>query len=172
MHNTPLASQVCLATLSAAVQRSPQLSQAPNALPITHQPPSPAPQVGLATLSAAVQRSGGSLQHPGQQLDDELEERAASIEGGAGPEAFGFGFQCLTEDTPDVLKLFAEVRLGSREGCATIPPRWAGVGPKIANALTARGTASASHPAGKIKRSDPGCCGAGGAGSRAAARQA
>jgi zinc protease len=56
-----------------------------------------------------VQRSGGSLQHPGQQLDDELEERAASIEGGAGPEAFGFGFQCLTEDTPDVMQLFAEV---------------------------------------------------------------
>ena len=65
-------------------------------------------------MSAAVQRSGGSLQHPSQQLDDELEERAASIEGGAGPEAFGFGFQCLTEDTSDVMKLFAEV--GQRGG--------------------------------------------------------
>ena len=79
-------------------------------------PPPPLPstshQVGLATLSAAVQRSGGSLQHPSQQLDDELEERAASIEGGAGPEAFGFGFQCLSEDTPGVLQLFAEVRSG------------------------------------------------------------
>lgn len=70
---------------------------------------SPDEKVGLATMSAAVQRSGGSLQHPSQQLDDELEERAASIEGGAGPEAFGFGFQCLTEDTSDVMKLFAEV---------------------------------------------------------------
>ena len=65
--------------------------------------------MGLATLSAAVQRSGGSRQHPGQALDDALEERAAAIEGGAGQEAFGFGFQCLQEDAPEVMRLFAEV---------------------------------------------------------------
>ena len=67
-------------------------------------------QVGLATLSAAVQRSGGSRQHPAAALDEALEERAASIEGGAGGEAFGFGFSCLREDAPDVMQLFAEVR--------------------------------------------------------------
>ncbi|KAL4438208.1 hypothetical protein ABPG77_010569 [Micractinium sp. CCAP 211/92] len=70
---------------------------------------SPDDKVGLATLSAAVQRSGGSEQHPGQALDDKLEELGASIEGGAGAEAFGFGFQCLREDTAEVLSLFAEV---------------------------------------------------------------
>lgn len=67
-------------------------------------------QVGLATLSAAVQRSGGSAAHPGQTLDEALEERAASIEGGAGGEALGFGFQCLAEDAEEVMQLFAEVR--------------------------------------------------------------
>ncbi|KAL4857736.1 putative zinc protease-like protein y4wB [Chlorella vulgaris] len=70
---------------------------------------SPADKVGLASLSAAVQRSGGSVQHPGQALDDALEDRAASIEGGAGSEAIGMGWQCLAEDAPEVLNLFAEV---------------------------------------------------------------
>ena len=69
----------------------------------------PLHQVGLASLSAAVQRSGGSVAHPGAALDEALEERAASIEGGASGEAFGFGFQCLREDAADVLGLFAEV---------------------------------------------------------------
>lgn len=66
--------------------------------------------MGLATLSAAVQRSGGSQQHPGEKLDDKLEELGAGIEGGAGAEAFGFGFQCLREDAAEVLSLFAEAR--------------------------------------------------------------
>lgn len=72
-------------------------------------PGTPATQVGLATLSGAVQRSGGSVAHPGRALDEALEERAASIEGGAGGEAFAFGFSCLSEDVGEVLGLFAEV---------------------------------------------------------------
>ena len=56
-----------------------------------------------------MQRSGGSRQHPAAALEEALEERAASIEGGAGGEAFGFGFSCLREDAPDVMQLFAEV---------------------------------------------------------------
>lgn len=73
--------------------------------------------MGLATLSAAVQRSGGSQQHPGEALDEKLEELGAGIEGGAGAEAFGFGFQCLREDAAEVMSLFAEVRAGP-EGVA------------------------------------------------------
>lgn len=69
------------------------------------------PQVGLASLSAAVQRSGGSASHPGAALDEALEERAASIEGGAGGEAMGLGWQCLREDVGEVLDLFAGVVL-------------------------------------------------------------
>lgn len=48
-------------------------------------------QVGLATISAGVQRAGGSRAHPGSALDEALEVRAASIEGGASGDAIGMG---------------------------------------------------------------------------------
>lgn len=48
-------------------------------------------QVGLATISAGVQRAGGSKKHPGPALDEALELKAASIEGGASGEAIGMG---------------------------------------------------------------------------------
>lgn len=48
-------------------------------------------QVGVATIAAAVQRAGGSTAHPGDLLDKALEQRAAYIEGGAGPEAASLG---------------------------------------------------------------------------------
>ena len=47
--------------------------------------------MGLASISAGVQRAGGSRQHPGAALDEALELRAASIEGGASGEALGMG---------------------------------------------------------------------------------
>jgi zinc protease len=72
---------------------------------------SPPSKVGLATLSAAVQRSGGSIQHPKTAFDDELEDLAATIEGGAGPDAISFGFSCLAEDTTQVLSLLSELIL-------------------------------------------------------------
>ncbi len=43
-------------------------------------------QVGLASVSLAVQRSGGSVAHPGAALDLRLEELAAAVEAGAGPQ--------------------------------------------------------------------------------------
>lgn len=52
---------------------------------------SPPDKVGLATISAGVQRAGGTRQHPGSALDEALELRAASIEGGASGEAIGMG---------------------------------------------------------------------------------
>lgn len=56
-----------------------------------HEPFLKAMQVGVATVSAAVQRAGGSTAHPGDTLDRSLEQRAAFIEGGAGPEAASLG---------------------------------------------------------------------------------
>lgn len=70
---------------------------------------SPPDKVGLATISAGVQRAGGTRQHPGSALDEALELRAASIEGGASGEAIGMGFECLTEDLEEVVGLFNEV---------------------------------------------------------------
>eukprot|EP00891_Asterochloris_glomerata_P007133 jgi/Astpho2/7133/e_gw1.00111.7.1_t len=74
-------------------------------------PDKASPLVGVATISANMQRSGGSQQHPGARLDDELELRAASIEGGAAGESIGMGFECLSEDVVDVMGLFSEVIL-------------------------------------------------------------
>lgn len=48
-------------------------------------------QVGVASIAASVQRGGGSEQHPGSLLDDDLEVIAASIEAAALPEAHVFG---------------------------------------------------------------------------------
>lgn len=47
--------------------------------------------MGVATISAQVQRSGGTQQLPGAELDEALERRAASIEGGAAGESVTFG---------------------------------------------------------------------------------
>lgn len=46
---------------------------------------------GLATISAQVQRSGGSVQHDGQQLDEELDQVAAVIESFAAGDASAMG---------------------------------------------------------------------------------
>ncbi|BDA43216.1 Uncharacterized zinc protease-like protein y4wB [Coccomyxa sp. Obi] len=70
---------------------------------------SPADKVGIASISAGVQRAGGSVAHPGAVLDEALEQRAALIEGGAGPESSSLGFECLAEDTEEVVGLFSEV---------------------------------------------------------------
>lgn len=48
-------------------------------------------QIGLASISVGVMRSGGSVQHPGTELDEDLEQLAAGMEGGALPEAFALG---------------------------------------------------------------------------------
>ena len=37
-------------------------------------------QVGLASIVASVQRSGGTVNHPGQNLDEALEDLGAGIE--------------------------------------------------------------------------------------------
>lgn len=99
-------------------------------------------QVGVASISAGVQRAGGSVAHPGAVLDEALEQRAALIEGGAGPESSSLGwarssqlphavrlqahactrhiseegsgdgtagFECLAEDTEEIVGLFSEV---------------------------------------------------------------
>ncbi|KAK9830103.1 hypothetical protein WJX72_009788 [[Myrmecia] bisecta] len=70
---------------------------------------SPPDKVGVATISASVQRAGGSVAHPGPELDQELEQLAAYLEGGAGGEAITLGFECLKEDSNKVLGLLTEV---------------------------------------------------------------
>jgi zinc protease len=69
----------------------------------------PGDQVGLGDLMATVMRSGGTKAHPSEQLNQILEQKAASIEAGMGVNAGSAGFSALSEDLPMVLDLFAEV---------------------------------------------------------------
>ncbi|WIA12269.1 hypothetical protein OEZ85_012331 [Tetradesmus obliquus] len=70
---------------------------------------SPPEHVGLASIAAAVQRAGGSRAHPADQMDERLEDLAASLEASAGQQSTTFDFQCMTGDTREVLGLLGEL---------------------------------------------------------------
>ncbi len=69
----------------------------------------PADRVGLAGLTGAVMRSGGTQTHTPDQLNQLLEQRAASIETNIGVTSGRAGFSALSEDLSEVFDLFAEV---------------------------------------------------------------
>lgn len=69
----------------------------------------PAESVGLASIVGEVIRSGGSQSHPGDVLNELLEQRAALIESGMDTVSGISGFGSLTEDLDEVFSLFAEV---------------------------------------------------------------
>lgn len=69
----------------------------------------PASKIGLADIVGDVMRSGGTTQHPADQLNQLLEQRAASIETDIGGVVGSASFDTLTENLPEVLSLFAEV---------------------------------------------------------------
>ncbi|MGF1481553.1 MAG: M16 family metallopeptidase [Cyanophyceae cyanobacterium] len=66
-------------------------------------------QVGLAELTGTVLRSGGTQQHAADELNQMLEQRAATVETSIG-ESFGSAsFDALSADLETVFSLFAEV---------------------------------------------------------------
>lgn len=69
----------------------------------------PADQVGLAELTGTVLRTGGTKQHTGDEINQLLEQAAASVETSVGGESGGGGFSSLTEDVDQVFSLFAEI---------------------------------------------------------------
>jgi len=69
----------------------------------------PADKVGLGAIFGQTLRTGGTRNMTGDQLDDFLEARAATIETSVGDESAGAAVSCLTQDFPEVLKVFAEV---------------------------------------------------------------
>jgi zinc protease len=69
----------------------------------------PANQIGLATITGDLIRSGGTLKHPIDELNQLLEQRAASVETGIDTAAGSASFRSLREDLPLVFDLFAEV---------------------------------------------------------------
>ncbi len=69
----------------------------------------PPEKVGLANLVGTVMRSGGTQRHSPDELNQALEQRAASIETSIGEASATAQFTTLTPDLDAVLSLFAEV---------------------------------------------------------------
>lgn len=69
----------------------------------------PPNQVGLASLTGEVMRTGGTQSHPAAELNQLLEQKAASVETSIGDTAGSASFNALSEDLETVFELFAEV---------------------------------------------------------------
>ncbi len=72
----------------------------------------PADKVGLATITGALIRSGGTAAKTGDQIDEELENIAASVESQIGESYGSVSFSTLKERTDEVLGVFHDVLTG------------------------------------------------------------
>jgi zinc protease len=66
-------------------------------------------QIGLADLTGKVMRSGGTQTHPAEALNQQLEQKAASVEVSIGETSGSVSFNALSENLDEVFGLFAEV---------------------------------------------------------------
>ncbi len=69
----------------------------------------PKDKIGLAELTGSVMRSGGTKSKTSEQLDEELENVAASVESSIGESSGRVGFSALKEDLDQVLEIFQDV---------------------------------------------------------------
>jgi zinc protease len=69
----------------------------------------PGDKAGLAGLTGTVMRSGGTQKHSADELNEILEQKAASVETSLGEGSGSASFEALTEDADTVFGLFAEV---------------------------------------------------------------
>lgn len=69
----------------------------------------PSDKVGLAELTGTVLRTGGTQELTGDQIDERLENVAASVESQIGETSAQVSFFCLKENTGDVMKLFRDL---------------------------------------------------------------
>ena len=69
----------------------------------------PAGKAGLGDIFGQVQREGGTSKMTGDEIDDFLESRAASIETGVGGDVASAGMNCLSEDFDEVFGLFSDI---------------------------------------------------------------
>jgi len=72
----------------------------------------PADKVGLASATGSLIRSGGTTTKSGDQLDEELENIAASVESQIGESYGSVSFSTLKERTDEVLAAFHDVLTG------------------------------------------------------------
>ncbi len=64
---------------------------------------------GLSQIMAEVMRSGGTSAKTGDQLDEELEDVAASVESGMGETSASVSFSALKETAPQAMSVFKDV---------------------------------------------------------------
>ena len=69
----------------------------------------PAEKVGLAGVTGTVMRTGGTKSATGDQLDEQLEDVAASVESGIGETSGSVSFSALKENAGPVLAIFRDV---------------------------------------------------------------
>jgi zinc protease len=69
----------------------------------------PAEKIGLADLTGIVLRTGGTRTRTGEQLDEELENLAASVESDIDESLGSVSFSCLKENVDEVLAGFHDV---------------------------------------------------------------
>ena len=69
----------------------------------------PKDKIGLAELTGIVMRTGGTKSKTGEQLDEQLENIAASVETSIGESSGRVGFNALKENTDQVLAIFQDV---------------------------------------------------------------
>jgi zinc protease len=69
----------------------------------------PADKIGLADLTGMVLRAGGTKEKTGDQIDEALENIAASVESGIGESSGSVRFSALKENTDAVLLLFRDL---------------------------------------------------------------
>ena len=69
----------------------------------------PKEKVGLAEFTGSVMRSGGTKSKTGDQIDELLENMAASVESGIGETTGSVSFNTLKENTDDVMAVFKDV---------------------------------------------------------------
>ena len=69
----------------------------------------PADQVGLAAITGAVMRTGGTTSKTGDELDEILENLAASVETGIGDDAGSASVSVLKEDLDTGLSILADI---------------------------------------------------------------
>ena len=69
----------------------------------------PADKIGLAAVTGTVMRTGGTTSKTGDQIDEQLEQIAASVETGIGLNAGGASMSVLKEDVDTGLSILADV---------------------------------------------------------------
>ncbi len=69
----------------------------------------PADKIGLAAITGTVMRTGGTTSKTGDEIDEELEAIAASVETGIGLNSGSASMSVLTEDVDTGLSILADV---------------------------------------------------------------